>query len=155
MSGIISTLQSARLAPPASIVSLYTGTGIATVHYTSAFAFSGCRSQASGALTANTLATQLSVVGRGMLFQAAALAADVTSRTLRMVLTIDGNACIDVTSAAISATDYGLEIAGSFENTTVVSRPLGIPFDRSCLLQVASSLTETDKFNIYFWYWTA
>jgi hypothetical protein len=108
----------------------------------------GVSNLASGALTAATLATVLNISGRGTLNFCAAKSADTTSRTIRLQVTIDGRVIFNSTSAAIAATGNGIIAAGNIPNQSggnqgVVFQP--IPFNTSCLVQIASSLSETDK----------
>lgn len=108
---------------------------------------SGASNLTSGALTAATLATVLSVTGRGTLNFCAAKSGDTTSRTIRLKVTIDGRSIFDSTTSAITVTGHGLiavgNIASSATPSSVIFQP--IPFSTSCLVQIASSLSETDK----------
>jgi hypothetical protein len=106
---------------------------------------------ASGALTANTLATLLSVTGGGVVELLGAYCADATSRTIRVKIVIDGITAFDATSAAIAAGNQGIMCIGS-GGTTIV--PSFVPFKSSLLVQVASSLSETDKIFTGIRYWT-
>lgn len=101
----------------------------------------------SGALTANTLATALTLTGRGQLNFAAVAAVDATSRTMRIKVTIDGTSVFDATSATCTTTANGIVAVGhllySSSDTVPVFQP--IPYHSSCLVEIASSLSETDK----------
>lgn len=108
------------------------------------------RAVLSGALTANTLATALSVTGRGNVPFLAVFAGNTASRTIRCRVTVDGVVVFDATSNSITTTGRGLLIAGAY----AASDPGGnnhwdagfpITFNASLLVEIASSLTETDN----------
>ena len=102
------------------------------------------KAYASGALTANTLATVLSVTGRGRVNWLCAFAADSTSRTIRLKVTVDGVSIFDATSSAITSPNLGIIAIGSGNDSAgYMMQP--IDFNSSLLVQIASSLTETDK----------
>lgn len=102
---------------------------------------------ASGALTANTLADLINESGSaGYLSQLSIFANDATSRTLRIVITVDGTVIYDKTSAAITAVSSGAVLAGSAQNSFAPLPP--IYYTNSIRVQYASSLTETGKFTI-------
>lgn len=102
----------------------------------------------SGALTANTLATVLTLTGAGHVPYLAAYAKDATSRTVRMQVIVDGVTVFDATSNAITGSGTGILAAGQLgqEATGIQSTP--IRFNSTCVVKVASSLTETDKVAI-------
>ena len=116
----------------------------------------GAKVIASGALTSATLATILSVTGGGILeFLSISMpTGDATARTMRLQLTIDGIAVWDYTSASSSswAQNDGAIIVGSANAAATGS--VAVPFNTSLVIKVASSVTETDKFNIGVKYWT-
>lgn len=114
----------------------------------------GFKSTLSGAMTANTLTTVLSVTGGGVLNILGAIANDTTSRTIRMKLTLDGVVVFDSTSSAITTAAMGGFCVGQGEQATVTAFYDAIPFTSSCLFEVASSLTETDKLTFYTRYRT-
>ena len=119
-------------------------------------ATTGAKIIASGALTAATLATILTVTGGGVLefLSIITAAGDATARTMRLQLTIDGVAAWDYTSASSSswAQNDGAVIVGSAAR--VATGSVAVPFNTSLVIKVASSVTETDKFNIGVKYWT-
>ena len=107
----------------------------------------------SGALTAGTLKTVLSITGPGAVNYLAINKIDATSRTVRLKVTIDGIAVFDVTSAANTTANNGLIAVGSVVDTTWLQ--LGeVTFNASLLVEIASSLSETDKLNIFTIYET-
>jgi len=120
----------------------------------------GAQQILSGALTANTLKTVLSITGSGTLDFLAAIVMDSTSRSLRARATIDGIVVFDSTSAAgVSSVGAGCVIAGGRVLSDVTTNSMAIPsgnviFNSSLLIEVASSLTETDKLAIYTSYKT-
>ena len=100
----------------------------------------------SGALTAATLATALSITGRGALNFAAVGTEDTTARTVRLKVTIDGVSIFDATSSSVTAANQGLIGVGAiYVGSTGTLQP--VRFYTSCLVQIASSLTETDKIS--------
>ena len=106
------------------------------------------KSYTSGALTANTLATILSVTGRGSVNLALVTANDTTSRTVRLKITIDGVSIFDATSNAIVTTNRGIVGIGTLQATSTSYTAMAfqpVRFSSSCLIQIASSLSETDK----------
>lgn len=108
------------------------------------------KSTQSGALTANTLAQIINIAGSGGIFwQLSYINIDATARTVRVKITIDGVVILDVTSGSSSTANYGAHFAGI---GTTVSNSIIIPplkFRSSFLLEVASSLTETNK-TVFF-----
>ncbi|OGT54237.1 MAG: hypothetical protein A3E01_00170 [Gammaproteobacteria bacterium RIFCSPHIGHO2_12_FULL_63_22] len=107
-------------------------------------------------MTANTLKTALTVTGSGALNFFGLTCVDTTSRTMRIKITLDGVVVSDATSAAIVTTDLGGYPIGAMFNAT--SNPIAvfdeIGFVSSCLIEIASSVTETDKFNVFMRYRT-
>ena len=72
---------------------------------------------------------------------------DVTARTVRLRITIDGVSCFDATSNSIAADGNGIIGVGSI-TPNITNTPgvfAQVAFNSSLLIQVASSLTETDK----------
>lgn len=113
----------------------------------------------SGACTANTLKTILSVTGRGAISKLFLAAMDQTSRTHRIKITIDGTVIYDSTSAADSTQNVAPVIGNvSYTDfsTNVVMDMDEFPlfFDYSLLVEYATSLTETDKTRIGYIYYT-
>lgn len=130
-------------APPLTIVNAQS-TGSSII---SRAAPSSAKKILSGALTANTLATILSISGAGVVDWLSANPADTTSRTIRLKITIDGVVAFDATSSAMTNTAsaiLGIGISGS--STESSSQPC--TFKTSLLVEVASSLTETDKVQL-------
>lgn len=147
MSGIASSMSSAAVLPAAAIVNGFSSGSPTSV----VMSANGCKEILSGALTANTLATVLSVTGGGVIDRLALYTKDATARTLRLQVILDGVTAFDSTSASTSTSAAGIiaigvvalsESAGSvYAFTTGPS----ISFNASCVIKVASSLSETDK----------
>lgn len=102
----------------------------------------------SGPLTANTFTTVLSATGKGEVPLLSCYTKDGTSRTLRLRVTVDGVVVFNpAATAAIVQAGNGIFAAGS--PVASISGPLGhgapIRYNSSLLVEVASSLTETDK----------
>lgn len=108
----------------------------------------------SGALTANVLSTMLSISGSGGLVSWLQVQSkDATSRTIRIKVTVDGVVVCDVTSAAIAAAQYGLQIVGGGKASSFTSNnDIPIKFNNSFLVEVASSLTETGTIDLGYRY---
>ncbi len=108
----------------------------------------------SGSMTAATLKTLLNISGTGVnLTQLTFRTNDVTSRTIRVKITVDGTVICDSTSTAITTVDNGGCWAGSI---TFASNPsMAVPAIRSnstLLVEYASSVTETDKITAEYIY---
>lgn len=108
----------------------------------------GLKEVLGGSMTAATLKTLLTISSGGEIPQLYAYSKDATSRTIRCKVTLDGTVAFDVTSAAVAATSSGMIVVGI--NPGAASQlPFGpIKFNASCVVEVASSLTETDKVAI-------
>ena len=106
----------------------------------------GAREVLSGALTANTLATVLTVTGPGRCPQLSAYAKNTTARTIRLVVEVDGVTAFDATSASISVANTGIFAAAGGSNPFTPGEP--IVFTSSLVVRVASSLSETDAVAI-------
>ena len=109
----------------------------------------------SGALTANTLATVLSLTGPGEVPLLTSYTKDATARTVRTVVIVDGVTVFDFTSASISTTKRGAIVAGELAGTPggatfYVTQGNPIRFSVSLVVQQASSLTETDKIALAY-----
>lgn len=109
----------------------------------------------SGALTANTLKTMLNITSAGGVMTKLAVATvDGTNRTLRVVVTVDGGVAYDYTSAAFSGGNTGCNLAGKQrgEASGYYCLTPNIVWTTSLKIEIASSLTETDKFTCYWLY---
>lgn len=108
----------------------------------------GARSALSGALTANTLVDLLNESGSaGQIDQLSIFVNDATARTIRIVITVDGTAILDATSASISAIANG---GGFWAGVRGAGEDFQLPpikYTNSIRIQYASSLTETGKFT--------
>ena len=109
-----------------------------------------CKIILSGALTAATLATVLSVTGAGVIGVLYIRPVDATSRTIRLQVIIDGVTVFDSTSSTMASSTQGAFAIGSISsnNTYPISGDEAVPFNTSFVVKVASSLTETDKVAI-------
>lgn len=112
----------------------------------------------SGACTAGTLKTILSVSGKGALSALVFAQKDATSRTHRIKITIDGTVVFNQTTAASTAQDYVCVVIGgaapgaTANYWTLIEQP--IFFNSSLLVEYASSLSETDKTSLGYVYYT-
>ena len=109
----------------------------------------------SGALTANTLKTVLTVTGPGSVPLLTSYTKDATARTVRTVVIVDGTTAFDFTSASISIAKRGAIVAGELTGNPVsatfyLTQGEPIRFSNSLVVQIASDLTETDKLAISY-----
>lgn len=116
----------------------------------------GAKSVASGAMTANTLKTVISVSGSaGVMDYLTIKTVDATSRTLRVKITVDGVVVFDFTSAATTTTnDIACIISSTTDASANAPEPseLKLTWNNTLLIETASSVTETDKFTYYYRY---
>ena len=111
----------------------------------------------SGAVTANTLKTLLSITGPGRLDIAAATSNGTTSRTHRMKITLDGTVVFDYTTSAVTTDNVGIIGCGYSAQTTQTLTPISLEmayFNKTCLVEYAGSLSETDGARTYLRYHT-
>lgn len=111
----------------------------------------------SGALTAATLKNIISVSGTaGKMPQLALKTNDATARTVRLRIIIDGVTIYDITSSSAASNDTALIAAGftdsSAGNLLIDGEPLS--WKTSCSVDIASSLSETDKIALGYRYFT-
>lgn len=99
----------------------------------------------SGALTANTYKTIVSVTGQGILKFCAVASADTTSRTQSIRLTIDGVVVCEKSVAGVNAINKGIVAVGGLVDSASVARFDRLAFNTSLLVEVKSNITETDK----------
>ncbi len=130
--------------PVTSLVNYYSGGGVSQTGLT-AGTLNNTKETLSGALTAATLATVNSITGRGRLNSLTAYAKDATARTVRCQLIIDGVTVFDATTNSVSAGGAGLVVLGIMDTSAVTQVFQPIDFYTSCVVRIASSLTETDK----------
>lgn len=109
----------------------------------------------SGALTATTLATVVSITGVGYAPVIALAQEDATSRTLRLQVIADGVTIFDATSAAGTTQNRAIVAAGNLVQTSSGNYQLAdasppVRFFSSLVIKVASSLSETDKLAVYY-----
>lgn len=140
--------------PPILIVRGSSDAGVAGVVLVAGLG--GEKSALSGALTANILKTVLRIDGAGILKCCAVQSLDATSRTMRLKITVDGNEVFNPGASAASTTT-NIAVVGVGGITTYNASNLmlafeRVPFNKSCLVEIASSLTETDKLALLYAY---
>ena len=110
---------------------------------------------ASGALSAGVLKTVLSVAGAGAVQLLYARVVDTTSRTLRLRVTIDGTYVFDATTATLTSNNAGMTAIGYLpaSGSEIVTFD-SVTFNTSIVVEVASSLSETDKIVTHIIYET-
>ena len=107
----------------------------------------------SGALTADTYADVLSITGGGGVLElASTFTLDTTSRTHGLRIVIDGNEVFNAITDTTTAIGLGLVGAGSVGEGNFVTPSARYEWEDSLLIQVKSSLTETDKIRTYVEY---
>jgi hypothetical protein len=132
---------------PKSIVNAFNMAGATPVSMTGA---SQTKQTLTGAVTAGVLKTMLSLTGQGAVNILALATVNGTSRTLRMKITIDGVVVFDPgVSAAVVAAGRGIIPVGGISESSVAftlnsSVLQNVYFNSSLLVEIASSLTETD-----------
>lgn len=104
---------------------------------------------ASGALTANTLKTLIDRTGAGKINFLTVTAQDTTSRTMRIKITIDGVVVYNVTSAANVTNGGGIIAIGAYGPTAAALVYGCVEYDTSFKVEIASSLTETNKLAVF------
>lgn len=135
-----------------SIVNAFSSGGVSSAgNLNAGTSGNASREVLSGALTANTLKDLLSVSGSGQVPYLSAYSKDATSRTIRMVVIVDGTTVFDATSNAIAGTNNGILAAGYVGSSNAGTPSHPIRFNSSLLVRVASSLTETDKVAIAYY----
>ena len=133
--------------PPKALVN-YATSGVA------GYVASYGQSTLSGALTAATLKEVLNVSGSGVVNYVAAFVADATSRTLSVKVIVDGITVADIRSGAITTSLYGLAAVGGGITSTGGTTIDHLTFNTSLVVQIASSLSETDKITTNIMYHT-
>lgn len=106
------------------------------------------RQTLSGALTANTYKTILSVTGQGILKFCAVASFDTTPRTQSLRITIDGVVVCEKSVASISSSNKGIVGVGGLGTALLDAALLRFDscrFNASLLVEVKSNITETDK----------
>lgn len=134
--------------PPKVIINAYSTNGFTSL--AGAGSAYGVKQVLSGALTANVLKTVLSVSGQGILNFLSFYSVNGTSRTLRCRLTVDSVVVFDSTSAATALSNGGGAVAGTFFTTPSAAILDQVNFNSSIVVEIASSLTETDFMGISY-----
>lgn len=107
----------------------------------------------SGACTANTLKTILSVTGQGAISALNFRCTDATSRSTRCQITIDGVVVFNETTAAVTSSGALASVLGGVaigNGFGILTHGPALFFDSSLLIEYASSLSETDKVQIQY-----
>lgn len=140
-----------------SIVNSYSAAGVGSVAMNVG---TEPKATQTGSLTATVLATILNITGTaGQLSFLAIISADATSRTLRVKITVDGSSVWDYTSAAITTANNGIPILGYYSagiigggDAQMQAHNPTVKFRSSLKIEVASSLTESNKSTVYYKY---
>ncbi len=107
-----------------------------------------------GALTADILSPVLSISGSGgVVSWLSVLSMDTTIRTMRVKVTVDGIVVFDATTGSLTNVAQGLQVIGGGRSASYTSNnDIPVVFNNTLLVEVASSITETDKFKIGYRY---
>lgn len=154
MSGSATDLFSGGIRSTKSIVNYFSSGGVVSPGAVdiSASAINNAKEVLSGALTANTLKSVLSITVPGSMPYLAAYSKDGTARTIRLVVCVDGVIspyAFDSTTSSFSSANRGVIAAGVQAGNYVPGGP-AINWAASCEVFIASSLTETDKVAIAY-----
>jgi hypothetical protein len=136
----------------------YAGGGSGPLRVSSAIP--GVKGVLSGACTANILKPILSLSGRGALTFAALAGQDITPRTNRLVVVVDGAVITDQSGANTQPSNipYAAPVVGGigqgYDGVGTIFIPLfeALLFEKSLQILYSSSLTETDKCLIGYRY---
>lgn len=148
MSGNATDLFAGGTRSTGSIVNYFSAGGV-SANDVNASQSTNAREVLSGALTAATLTTVLSITGAGSLAYLSAYTKDTTTRTVRLVVIADGVTVFDATTNSIAVALRGLIAAGCIPSTATPGGA-AVYFSQSCSVRVASSLSETDKVAIAY-----
>ena len=124
-----------------------------TISYPTTTSLSGqVSSVLSGTCTAAILKTAVSVTGRGAISWLGVDSVDVTSRTHRLKITIDGVTVLDKTTVASIVANRTIHLIGTAFSAIPSQVIEGVPlfYDSSLLIEYASSNSETDKATISY-----
>lgn len=102
----------------------------------------------SGALTSEVYSDILDITGRGVLNYLSLMMVDATARTLAMRVTIDGVVVYNAQTGSKTVAFTGIFAVGSADSSERISMDQ-VPFNKTLLVEVKSSLTETDKLRIH------
>ena len=127
-----------------SIVNGFSSGGVSTTAVNAQAPTNNAREVLSGALTAATLKDIVSITTGGQIDFISAYSKNATSRTIRLVVILDGTTVFDATTGAVAATSSGIVAVGQNPSSGWV-KASPIRFNASCVIRVASSLTETDN----------
>lgn len=109
----------------------------------------------SGALTANTYKTVLSVSGVGELNFCALSTLDATSRNCSLRITADGVVVYEKTVVALGSQKAIVGVGGIDSSVSGGAAKFApVPFFASLTVELKSHLTETDKVFAFTNYWT-
>jgi len=110
----------------------------------------------SGALTAATAKTMLNITGSaGEMAWLSLYAVDATARTVRVRVTVDGVVspyAFDSITNSFSSANIGIIVVGNLTSTSISTISLNLRWNSSLLVEIYSSLTETDKLTLLYNY---
>lgn len=114
------------------------------------------RQTLSGALTADTYKTVLSVSGSGELNFCALSMVDATGRTCSLRITADGVVVFEKTVVSLGSQKAIVGVGGIDSSVPAGAAKFApVPFCASLAVELKSSLTETDKIYALTNYWTS
>lgn len=145
---MVDLINLTALAPPASLLVSKDTAGVIEQSVLMAKTEFG-KHLLSGALTADTYKTLVTISTRGWLRLCGVYRLDATSRTLGLKIVMDGTTVIDDVDAAATLNGLGWFGVGIHDDTFGISQEY-IRFNSSLSLQVKSSLSETDKVALVY-----
>lgn len=114
------------------------------------------KSSLSGALTAATEKTMLNITGSaGEMAWLSVYTNDGTARTVRIRVTVDGVTspyAFDSITGSFSSADTGIIAIGNLSSTVISTISYNLKWRSSLLVEIYSSLTETDKLTLAYNY---
>lgn len=113
------------------------------------------RQTLSGALTANTYKTVLSVSGAGELNFCALSTVDAIGRNCSLRITADGVVVYEKTIVALDSQKAIVGVGGIDSSISSAAKFAPVPFFASLTVELKSSLSETDKVFAITNYWTS
>lgn len=131
------------------IINAFSGGGVSVPNLAASSATNMGKEFLSGAMTAGawTVVPGLSLTGAGQAALLAAYATNTTPRTVGLRVTVDGVEVFNATSNTVSSIGSGLVAAGKADSVAFGSS-VPIRWNSTLLVEVKSSLTETDKIAV-------
>lgn len=140
--------------PPLSIYNRYStnNESCTTIQYDQVLA----KRLPSGACTANVFKEIINITGSGILYIAAVATVDTTSRYIQIDVYIDGVQqhiqSTTITTAYVAQIMYGYLVPAPSAADNQIGPMPGVIFNKSLVIKIANSVSETDKIALYVSY---